>query len=445
MTAHDPQRSNFELEQRKHISTSGSEPDDPPAPKLTPRKLSSELNPAMKELLISKSGSRTSTSELDAKGPTSDHLPINNDVAFQAESSTYRYRSKIFHLECLSKKVTAIAYSPTRSELAVGSSDCEVELWNPSTGESRGTLGHGPGNASAIAYSPKGNFLAIGSHLHGKITLWNLSKDEIWRPLTNIGDRRLPVLSIAFSSEGDLLASQTADGIRISSVYHGRTLSYLTCHSRRVHPLLWSANNGQLAYYSSGGVISTWDLTHEEKKNQIADPFCSVLGFAYSADQKRLLSVSSWRPISLNIKRKLVLRNCDPLTGVQLESLTLKNTDDLVIWTEATFSPRGEQVAVWWRYGIEVFETFTGASLQRMSCRKGNQIAGVAYSPDGKQLALIGVHGPVEIWDERDDPDSFQEGFKTAFEEFDSTQGSPASENSRSPQRRPVPKESSSV
>ena len=60
--------------------------------------------------------------------------------------------------------MTAVAYSPDGSTIAVGDDDGNVFLWDPITGETVATFTEPGGNSvSAIAFSPNGAVLAAGA------------------------------------------------------------------------------------------------------------------------------------------------------------------------------------------------------------------------------------------------------------------------------------------
>jgi WD40 repeat protein len=72
------------------------------------------------------------------------------------------------------ESITDISRSPDGKWLA-GAREFAggVHIWNATTGKSRQILGAGGPTSRSVAYSPKGDFLALGSE-DGKVRLWKL-------------------------------------------------------------------------------------------------------------------------------------------------------------------------------------------------------------------------------------------------------------------------------
>jgi WD40 repeat protein len=93
------------------------------------------------------------------------------------------------------------AFSPDGRTLAVIEVG-EVSLWEVASGQSRGRL-KGPMWAHALAFSPNGRFLAVGTYPEAPVVLWDLSASRIVGQLRNdVGH----VDTLAFSPDGSRLA-----------------------------------------------------------------------------------------------------------------------------------------------------------------------------------------------------------------------------------------------
>jgi WD40 repeat protein len=105
-------------------------------------------------------------------------------------------------------RVFSVAFSPNGKILATGSRDGTVRLWDPSTGKLANTLC--PLQlVSALAFSPDGEKLAIGTNTFQSVEIWDLELQERthefhahWANVTNL----------AFSPDGEVLASASNDG-----------------------------------------------------------------------------------------------------------------------------------------------------------------------------------------------------------------------------------------
>ena len=94
--------------------------------------------------------------------------------------------------------VNSVAFSPNGQQLASGSDDHTVRLWDASTGKCLQTLkGHG-GWVNSVAFSPNGQQLASGSN-DRTVRLWDASTGKCLRTLEVYGH------NVSFSPDGSNL------------------------------------------------------------------------------------------------------------------------------------------------------------------------------------------------------------------------------------------------
>jgi len=175
--------------------------------------------------------------------------------------------------------VNSVAFSPDGRLLASGAAwpDGTTKLWDVATGSLVRTLtGHTWGVLS-MAFSPDGRLLASGScgHLNssgeciqGEIKLWDVTSGSLVR---TISGHTGGVWSVAFSPDGRLLASGSCGQfiagfckqgeIKLWEVATGREVRTLKGHNYAVTSVAFSPDGQLLASGSLDGTIKLWDIS----------------------------------------------------------------------------------------------------------------------------------------------------------------------------------------
>src|SRR5207302_7548473 len=119
----------------------------------------------------------------------------------------------------------------------------------------------------AVAFSPDGKLLATGSY--GQVTVWDLDQARPLKVLTNVLGA---VNDLRFSPKGDILAvgggQPSAKGdLRLYQVSDWKLLATLRGHDDVVFSVAFSPDGQQLASASFDHSVRLWDTqTHEALK-----------------------------------------------------------------------------------------------------------------------------------------------------------------------------------
>ncbi|MFH1609517.1 MAG: WD40 repeat domain-containing protein [Candidatus Bipolaricaulota bacterium] len=153
-----------------------------------------------------------------------------------------------------------------------------------------------------------------------------------------------PILSLAFTAAGDLLAHGSPAGtIRILNLTTGQEVRTLRGHTGGVYSVAFSPNGKLLASGSNDNTVRLWDITTGKEARVLRGHIGGVWSVAFSPDGKTLASGST-----------------------------------------------AGKIAVW--------SVTTGKELHALDGHT-DQINALAYSPDGQTLASAGNDKEIRLWD----------------------------------------------
>ena len=286
------------------------------------------------------------------------------------------------------KPVHSVAFSQSGAILASGSSDGTVRLWDMPTQQPAGSLAVGQ-QVRSVALSPNGKILATGdatSDSSGSIRLWSVHTHRM-RALLRTSDLG-PVLAVAFSPDGNTLASGSAGGkIRLWDVRTHRQLGKeLTGTQGQVNSIAFSPNGSTLASGGSDARVRLWDVHTHHEIGALTGTHGPVNSVAFSPDGMTVASggaddtVRLWN-VHTHHQTGALAGHVDKVRSVAFspdgKTLASGSSDGTVrLWDVATFQQIGD--------------AFSAAA---------GRVFAVAFSPDGKTLASGNGDGTVRLWD----------------------------------------------
>ncbi|MBD2169496.1 ribosome assembly protein 4 [Calothrix membranacea FACHB-236] len=285
--------------------------------------------------------------------------------------------------------VTSIAFSSDGKKLASGSEDKTIKLWDISTGQLLQTFsGHGD-VIKTIALSSDGQKLASGSK-DKTIKLWDVSTGQLLQTFSGHGD---VVNSVALSSDGQKLASGSKDKtIKLWDVSTGKLLQTLSVHRDAVNSVAFSPDGQHLASGSDDNTIKLWNFSISKVPQTLSGHSNPVNSVAFSSDGKQLLSGSNDKTTKL----------WDVTTAKQLQ--TLSGHREAV--NSVAFRGDGKQLVSGSNDNtIKLWNVTIGKVVQTLpsetNTNSGHQawVNSFAFSSDGKQLVSGSNDDTIKLWD----------------------------------------------
>ena len=298
--------------------------------------------------------------------------------------------------------IEGVAFSPDGRLLATASRDKTARLWDPATGECLRTLTGHEDAVWGVAFSPDGRLLATASY-DETARLWDPATGECLRTLTGHDGM---VRDVAFSPDGRLLATASTDKTaRLWDPATGQHLRTLTVHGTHGVQDVAFSPDGQLLATGSDSInaldfhlTSALDRARDRARDLDLDP-------ASALDRAEVRDLDPELAADLDLAAALDLglaneydesaRLWDPATGECLR--TLPGPDGGIYGV--AFSPDGRLLAI---VGVDdaawLCDPATGECLRTLTGHD-DTITGVAFSPDGRLLATASCDGAAGLWD----------------------------------------------
>jgi WD40 repeat protein len=291
--------------------------------------------------------------------------------------------------------IAAIGYSSDGQTLAAANFPGTIDVWQVAGGThlrtitvSTGSRGFTSGlDIMPVAFSPDATLLAAGA-VNNTVRLWSTTDGTLLRTLRG---HTQSIRAVAFSPDGQLLASTSKDlTVRLWRVSDGTLLS---THQERAAPfvLAFSPDGRLLAAGALTGAIYVWDVQNGALVTTLSDPSGQPQALAFSPDGKVLASGSTGNTVTL-------WRTSD--------WSSMPGMDELDRVANVVWSPDGQLLAssTWGSRdkNVRLWHASDGQMLYKIDTGKGPDltsiIAKMAFSPDGRTLAVAFVDNSIGLW-----------------------------------------------
>jgi WD40 repeat protein len=342
-------------------------------------------------------------------------------------------------------RTNSLAFTPDGRSLVAGTFDGGVDLWDVARHARTAVLQVGNPTGSiggTVAVSPDGQTIAFGAQTGTDayaVKLWSLASHRVTAtaqaPAPGLDDPS----SLSFSPNGTQLAAAGLEGtirlwdVRLTPVLVGTFAG----HRYPIQHIAFSPDGATLASASNDGTIALWD-TRGTTLGGVAN---SSIALAFSPDGRTLaLStlVPGHRVVALYSMPERKLAGLLPISGVAAlafspDGKTLAvapaNTpgDAVELWNVATrrmsgqvttgftsrinsiaFSPDGTLLAasavtsttvqVWSTRRLARVAAFSDTQQTLYPPQLGGGVFMLAFSPDGRLLAVVGIDGKVRVF-----------------------------------------------
>ena len=233
----------------------------------------------------------------------------------------------------------------------------------------------------SIAFDSNGETLASGS-LDSTVKLWDAQNGTLLRTLKG---HEGPIFGLAFEPKGGTLASGSTDGtVKLWDAPSGKLLRTLKGHRDELRTVAFNPHNGTLASAGLDKSIKLWGRRSGKLIRTLKGHVGQVNSVAFDSANGILVSGSADHTVKLW------------KAGSGKLLLTLEGYKRVVSGT--VFSPRGEMLAIGTRdTTVTLWDARSGKLLRTLEGHTDG-IDDLVFSPDGRLLASKSLDNTIRIW-----------------------------------------------
>jgi WD40 repeat protein len=391
-----------------------------------------EFSPDKRALVTSTAGGTVHIWGLDLGGshevlttPGPARITISNDGEFLAVVGADRV-ARVYSLPSGAhpfdlihdSQVLSAAFGPRKELLATGSANWTAQTWDLRQGRPADRFRGHFGRVVAVTVSPRGEFLGTAS-ADGTARIWDIAtqRGAIQSILTGHTDQ---LHTIEFSPKGLYVVTSSRDGKAIVWLTdRGRQVAVLAGHEGDVRGAVFSATGRRVLTYSEDGTARIWDPGTTAELRLLAHQQLALTGSDVARNGRvRVTTDEAGIARVFSPEARTIVLPARKVRGAVLSpdgTLVATASGDRVarIWTRegdprlafrvpgtvdaVAFSPDGRTLAMAGSRGIAILG-IAGRPKVLRELKAGPGIVRLSFSPDGKHLVTAGSDGIGQIW-----------------------------------------------
>lgn len=215
----------------------------------------------------------------------------NTFISLSADGSVTTWNASsgemLHHLSLQAGDFSTATFAPGNQPLLAAATGERVMLWNYQSGELLNTSEATDSTVSALAFTPEGKLLVVGTH-KGVVRV----EDVAARKITRTIDLDSPVCALSASMKYILLGY--SDGTLAQLSFGGGTSTHeVSGHNAAVTTIAFSPQGERFASGSTDGMIKLWDADSLKLLASLNGSAAAIFSIVFSADSQTLVSITT--------------------------------------------------------------------------------------------------------------------------------------------------------